>query len=68
MSVALLKGAVAYAGRQGAGIVEGYPFEPGTAWLPGAFVWTGLASAYRRAGCVEVAWRSATRPMMRYFA
>jgi len=30
-----------------------------------AFVWTGLASAFRRAGCKEVARRSKTRPIMR---
>jgi hypothetical protein len=30
-----------------------------------AFVWTGLASAFRQAGFKEVARRSKTRPIMR---
>ena len=67
VSVELLQAAVAYATRQDAGILEGYPFEPKSEDLPGAFVWTGLVSAYRQAGFVEVARRSSTRPIMRYF-
>lgn len=67
VSVELLQAAVAYAARQDTRILEGYPFEPKSEGLPGAFVWTGLASAYRDAGFVEVARRSPTRPIMRYF-
>ncbi len=65
LSVALLRGAVEHAARCGARIVEGYPVEPAKV-QPAAFVWTGLAAAFRRAGFVEVARRSATRPIMRY--
>jgi GNAT superfamily N-acetyltransferase len=65
VSVKLLKNAVAFATARGARIVEGYPVEPATRW-PAAFAWTGLASAFRRAGFKEVARRSATRPIMRW--
>ncbi|MBI1940037.1 MAG: GNAT family N-acetyltransferase [Acidobacteria bacterium] len=61
----LLKSAAAYARRQGARIVEGYPVEPRKGRMPEAFAWTGLAAAFRKAGFAEVARRSKTRPIMR---
>jgi GNAT superfamily N-acetyltransferase len=68
VSSALLKAAVAHARKQGARIVEGFPVEPrkGATKLPPPFVWTGIASAFTRAGFREVARRSATRPYMRH--
>jgi len=67
LTTALLRAAVEYATRHGARIVEGYPVEPKKARMPDVFAYTGLASAYRKAGFVEVARRSETRPIMRYF-
>lgn len=67
VSTALLKAAVEYAKEQGARIVEGYPVEPRKASMPDLFAYHGLASTFRRAGFVEVARRSETRPIMRYF-
>jgi len=64
LSSGLLRAAAAYAKTQGARLVEGYPVEPDQR-LPDPFVWTGLASAFRAAGFVEVARRSKTRPIMR---
>jgi GNAT superfamily N-acetyltransferase len=64
LTVRLLREAVRFARARGAAIVEGYPVEPGSRSAD-AFVWTGLASAFRRAGFVEVARRSPTRPIMR---
>jgi GNAT superfamily N-acetyltransferase len=66
VSSELLKSAVAFAESQGAQVVEGYPVEPtpGKVMAP-VFAWTGLASAFRRAGFQEVARRSPTRPIMR---
>lgn len=66
VTVQLLKAAVAYARKKGAGIVEGYPVEPKKGKLPDVFVYTGLAPAFRSAGFVEVLRRSETRPIMRY--
>lgn len=67
LTVRLLEAAVAYARSQGAGVVEGYPVDTGGARRPAPFVYTGLASAFRQAGFVEVARRSPTRPIMRYY-
>jgi GNAT superfamily N-acetyltransferase len=62
----LLRTAVEYAKEHGAKIVEGYPVEPKQASMPDTFAWTGLASAFRTTGFVEVLRRSETRPIMRY--
>jgi GNAT superfamily N-acetyltransferase len=62
----LLQAALEYARKQGAKIVEGYPIDPKKP-LPAAFAYTGLVSAFRAAGFVEVLRRSETRPIMRYF-
>jgi GNAT superfamily N-acetyltransferase len=67
LTVQLLRGAIDYADQHGARIVEAYPVEPKKESAPDVFVYTGLASAFRKAGFVEVARRSETRPMMRYY-
>jgi GNAT superfamily N-acetyltransferase len=64
VSEALIEAAVAHARSRGAKVVEGYPIDPAGP-QPDAFVWTGLASAYERAGFREAARRSPTRPFMR---
>lgn len=61
----LLKAAVKHARSQGAQILEGYPTEPGEKNIPAAFAWTGIPSAFEKAGFTEVARRSPTRPIMR---
>ena len=67
LTVKLLRAAVEHAIQHGAQIVEGYPVEPEKTPAPDVFVYTGLASAFRQAGFVEVLRRSQTRPVMRYF-
>jgi GNAT superfamily N-acetyltransferase len=69
MTVALLSAAVDWAKEHGATIVEGYPVEPSSTKPELAPVsgYTGLASAFRQAGFVEVARRSETRLVMRYY-
>jgi len=64
ITVALLRAAAAFARRNGAQILEGYPTDPGKD-QPDAFVYTGLASAFRKSGFEEVARRSPTRPIFR---
>ena len=64
VSGALIESAVAHARSRGAKIVEGYPVDP-AALQADAFVWTGIASAYERAGFREMERRSPTRPIMR---
>lgn len=63
----LIESAVEFAAERGATIVEGYPVEPRNAEMPPVFAWTGIASAFRRAGFVEVARRSETRPIVRKY-
>lgn len=65
LTVALLRAAVDHAARRGARILEGYPVEP-AARQADVFVYTGLASAFRKAGFREAVRRSPTRPVMRY--
>jgi GNAT superfamily N-acetyltransferase len=67
VTVKLLKSAIEYAKKHGAKIVEGYPIEPKKGKMPDVFANTGLASAFRQAGFVEVVRRSETRPIMRFF-
>jgi GNAT superfamily N-acetyltransferase len=64
VSRALIEAAVAHARSRGAKIVEGYPIDSTTPQAD-AFMWTGIASAYERAGFREIERRSATRPIMR---
>ncbi len=65
VSAQLLQAAANHARARGATLVEGYPVEPRSGAVADVFAWTGLASAFRRAGFREVARRSDTRPIMR---
>ena len=66
ISVMLLKAAIDYVKKKGGDILEGYPTEPKKSSSPDPFVYTGLASAFKKVGFVEVARRSKTRPIMRF--
>jgi GNAT superfamily N-acetyltransferase len=63
----LLAAAIQFAHERGAQIVEGYPIDAGGEKKNAPSIFTGLASTFERAGFVEVARRSPTRPIMRYF-
>jgi GNAT superfamily N-acetyltransferase len=65
VSVDLLRAAVKYVAKCGGRIVEGYPVEPKTDSMPDAFAWTGLASAFLKAGFKEHHRGSPSRPIMR---
>jgi GNAT superfamily N-acetyltransferase len=65
ITVELLKAAIEYVKKQGGKIVEGYPVDAQDNQAD-AFVFTGTASAFRKAGFVEVARNSPTRPIFRY--
>ncbi len=62
----LLEAGCDFAASRGAKIVEGYPVEPDPIkGIPDAFAWTGIAASFLKAGFVEMARRSPTRPVMR---
>jgi ribosomal protein S18 acetylase RimI-like enzyme len=60
----LLQGAVAYAKRHGATLIEAYPVDKAGRSRDDA-MWFGAKSMYDRAGFKEVARRTATRPVVR---
>jgi GNAT superfamily N-acetyltransferase len=66
ITVALLKAAVEHVKKQGGKIVEGYPVDTQKD-MPAPFVYTGIASAFQQAGFKEVARRTPTRPIFRFF-
>jgi GNAT superfamily N-acetyltransferase len=62
---ALLEAACSYAAKSGYELVEGYPIEPRPGKLAGSdTAMTGIASAFRQAGFVEVARPRKDRPIM----
>jgi GNAT superfamily N-acetyltransferase len=65
ITVKLLKAVVDYVRKEGGKIVEGYPKEAGNKETSDTFVYTGLVSAFHKAGFVEFARRSESRPIMR---
>ena len=66
VSSALIKAAVEFVCERGGGTIEAYPVEPKSSRMPDTFAFHGLAKSYARAGFIEVARRSETRPVMRY--
>jgi GNAT superfamily N-acetyltransferase len=66
VTVALLRAAIEHVRERGGSIVEGYPIETSKEY-PAAFIYTGIASAFKKAGFKEVARNSETRPIYRYY-
>lgn len=66
LMTSLLEAAIEHAERHGAKIVEGYPIEPVGCRMSGSEGFTGVVSAFKKAGFVEVLRRSPGRPIMRY--
>lgn len=67
LSIALLNAAKKFVKSSGGKILEGYPVEPKKDKMPDAFAWTGLSAAFQSAGFKEIARRSETRPIMRFY-
>jgi len=66
LSVKLLQAAVEYVRKQDGLVVEGYPHAIGHEKKPAPSVYTGLHSAFLKAGFKEIVRRSDRRPIMRY--
>jgi GNAT superfamily N-acetyltransferase len=67
VSRSLLKSAIDYVFNQGGNILEGYPIEPKKSRTADIFAYTGLFSSFIGVGFTEVARRSETRPIMRFY-
>ena len=65
ITAALIRESVRFARANGARIVEAYPVDPGEKGMADAFAFTGLASAFLKAGFVEAARRSPHRAVYR---
>jgi len=67
VSTALVEAAAVFARKQGATLVEAYPYDyrHNEKPLPPPFVYTGLYQTFERAGFAEVARPSKTRAIMR---
>lgn len=66
LSIELLNAVKAFVKMKKGKIIEGYPVEPKSGNTADVFAWTGLASAFRKAGFKEIIRRSDTRPIMRF--
>jgi GNAT superfamily N-acetyltransferase len=66
VTVSLLQAGIEFARQHGAGIVEGYPVDPGEN-KPDPWVYIGLAAAFKKAGFEEAGRRLENRPIMRYY-
>lgn len=65
ITVELLKAGIQHVKNHGGKILEGYPVDA-KANSPAPFIFTGTASAFKRAGFKEVARNAPTRPIFRY--
>ena len=67
VSVAMLKGIIAYAMKKKIPVIEAYPAIPTQGQLPDAFAWIGLYRSFERAGFQIADRTSKNRPMVRYY-
>ena len=67
ISTELLKAVIKYCKKKKVKILEAYPQEPYAENIPAAFAWTGIPSAFEKAGFKVAKRRSAKRPIMRYY-
>ena len=67
LSLRLVRGAVEWAGAQGARIVEAYPLDIESGAYPDLFAEMGFMPTFVEAGFSEVTRHSPRRPIMRYY-
>ena len=67
ISTELIKAVIKFCKSKSVKIIEAYPTVPYSENIPAAFAWTGIPSAFEKAGFKEAVRRSKTRPMMRYY-
>ncbi len=67
LSSELLQGVINFCREKDVKVLEAYPTEPYSKNIPAAFAWTGIPSAFEKAGFKVVERRSPNRPIMRYY-
>jgi GNAT superfamily N-acetyltransferase len=67
ISVSMLKEVIKHCKSKKVHIVEAYPVIPYSEKMPEAFAWTGIYSAYLKAGFKDMPRTSPSRPIMRYY-
>ncbi len=67
LSTELLNGVIKFCRRKKVKVIEAYPAEPYGDNIPAAFAWTGIPSAFAKAGFKVAERRSPKRPIMRYY-
>jgi GNAT superfamily N-acetyltransferase len=67
ISSEMLKGVIKFCKKKKVKILEAYPAEPYSENIPAAFAWTGIPSAFEKAGFKVVERRTPKRPIMRYY-
>ena len=67
LSAEVLKGVIAICRAKGVKILEAYPIIPYAADMPAAIAWTGMLSAFLKAGFREERRWSKSRPIVRYY-
>ena len=66
LSLQLIEAAKNFAKKNKIKILEAYPVKPYADKMPDAFAWTGIYSAFIKAGFVVVSEASKSKPMMRW--
>jgi hypothetical protein len=67
LSVEILKGVIKFCTKKKVQVLEAYPIKPYSKNIPAAFAWTGIISAFEKAGFVVAKRWSKSRPIMRYY-
>jgi GNAT superfamily N-acetyltransferase len=67
LSTKLLEGVIKFCKNKKVNILEAYPVEPYSENIPAVFAWTGIPSAFEKAGFKVAERRSPKRPIMRYY-
>jgi GNAT superfamily N-acetyltransferase len=67
LSGEILKGVIQFCKKKKIKMLEAYPVEPYNDNIPAVFAWTGIPSAFEKAGFKEVERRTPKKPIMRYY-
>jgi GNAT superfamily N-acetyltransferase len=67
LSVKLIREAIEWVKESGGEVIEGYPVIPKKDKMPATFAWTGIVTAFEKAGFSVVQRPSASKAIMRYY-